>query len=126
MNPAEPLTDEQFRNALDRVARTEDGRTLYLFLQRRLMGVCSSLEDGALRDDQGERSFAAKLIGLMAKGIAESGGRTTSDNGSSTGSGDQPIVFAVPQPRSVARRGGNRRVTADTVIPGWNDTADQS
>jgi hypothetical protein len=45
-----------------------------------------------LRQDQGERTFAAKLIGLMAKGIFESGGRT----GSSDGSTATPVAVSSP------------------------------
>jgi hypothetical protein len=120
MTPTDPIQAEQLRNAIDRLARTEDGRTLYLFLQRRLMGVCHLPDDGALRSDNGERKFAAALMGLMAKGIQESGGRASS---SSDGSGgDQPIVFAVAGPRAVReQRGAGRRVDRDTVVPGYND-----
>jgi hypothetical protein len=125
MTPLEPISDEQFRNAIDRLARSDDGRTLYLFLQRSLMAVPMALDDGALRAHHGERMFAAKLIGLMAKGISESGGRSdASGPGSGSGGGDQPIVFAVAGPRRVAdagRAGSGRRVTRDTVVPGWND-----
>jgi hypothetical protein len=38
---------------------TPDGRNLYIFLQRRLMKVPTQKQRGALRVDQGERSFAA-------------------------------------------------------------------
>ena len=51
-------------------------------------------------------------MGLMAKGIAESGGHT------------EPIcTFAVAGPRNVASasRGAGRRVTADTYVAGYDD-----
>jgi hypothetical protein len=116
MTPTDPIANEQFHNAIDRLARTEDGRSLYLFLQRRLMGVSGATDDGALRLDNGERSFASKLIGLMAKGIQESGGRTSSE---------QPVVFAVAGPRAVSgARGAGRRVTIDTRVPGWDPDPD--
>jgi hypothetical protein len=121
MTPNDPISDEQFRNAIDRLARTEDGRTLYLFLQRSLMAVPNFADDGPLRTHHGERMFAAKLIGLMGKGIQDSGGRTDS-TGSSSSFSEQPIVFAVAGPRAVSEhRGAGRRVTADTVVAGWND-----
>jgi hypothetical protein len=119
---SEGLTDEDLHKAIDRLARTPDGRILYLFLQRRLMGVPASSKSGALRTDHGERMFAAKLIGLMATGIAESGGASSSSGDGSTGSGDKPIVFAVPQPRRVAGtgRGIGRRITEQTRVPGYD------
>lgn len=119
------LTDEMLHAAIDRLARTDDGRTLYLFLQKRLMAVATSDVDGALQADNGERRFASKLIGLMAKGISERDGSNTS-SGDSSGSGDtarQPIVFAVPGPRSTGGpRGAGRRVTNDTRVPGYDTT----
>lgn len=109
------IRDDQFHAALDRLARSEDGRTLYLFLQKRLMGVASAETESALYRDLGERTFAAKLISLMAKGILESGGSNTSSDDTGSVSPDQPIVFAVPKPRLVsASRGAGRRITADT------------
>lgn len=110
-------------DAVDRIARTPDGAALYVFLQRRLMAVPVTFEPGALQWDHGERSFASRLIGLMAKGIYESGGRTGTTGSSAGPSGsEQPLV--VPSPRAVRARGepgSRRRITADTVIPGWND-----
>lgn len=113
-----PLEDKDFHEAMERLSRTRDGRTLYLFLQRRMMAVATSSKSGALRVDQGERMFAAKLIGLMAKGIADSGGRI--DSSSTGGTSDQPIVFAVSGPRRITDAGTRRRVTADTRVAGWD------
>jgi hypothetical protein len=108
--------------AIDRIAKTPDGAALYVFLQRRLMSITSMESDGALRQDQGERTFAAKLIGLMAKGISESGGRT-GITGSSSGPGgsEQPVV--VPKPHAVrvdAGGGTRRRITTNTRVPGYD------
>lgn len=115
------ITDTQFHAAVDRLARTEDGRTLYLFLQKRMMAISTSLDGGALQADHGERTFAAKLISLMATGIRESGGSNTSSDGAGSISPDQPITFAVAGPRSVAGpRGAGRRVTADTRVASWD------
>lgn len=120
------ITDTQFHAALDRIARSDDGRTLYLFLQRRLMAVCSVDSESALRSDNGERMFASKLIGLMATGIRESGGSNTSTDGTGGISPDQPITFAVAGPRAVSeRRGAGRRITADTRVAGYDGPADQ-
>jgi hypothetical protein len=114
--------------AIDRIARTPDGAALYVFLQRRLMSVFVGDDFGALRQDHGERTFAAKLISVMAKGIFESGGRT-GITGSNLGPGgsEQPVV--VPSPRAVRVNrdaGSNRRITADTRVPGYDlpDTGD--
>lgn len=121
MTEVHPTTAE-CHEALDRIARTPDGAAVYVFLQRRLMTVLASDSDGALRSDQGERMFAAKLIGLMAKGILESGGRTSSSGDSGTDSGEQPIVVPASQPRRVgpARNPGARRITERTRVPGYD------
>jgi hypothetical protein len=121
------ITDEQFHAAMDRLGRSDDGRTLYLFLQKRLMAVTTAETDGALQRSEGERTFAAKLISLMAIGIRESGGSNTSTDGTGSVSPDQPIVFAVPKPRSVsdAGRGARRRITADTHVPGYDGPAER-
>lgn len=97
------ISDHDLNEALDRIARTRDGDLLYRYLQKRLMGVCLSADMGALQSDNGERKFAAELMGRMAQGIKES---------SSVGP-DRAITFALAEPRSVARpgRGPGRRVT---------------
>lgn len=108
--------------AIDRIARTPDGAALYVFLQRRLMSISITDSDGALRQDQGERTFAAKLISTMAKGIFESGGRT-GITGSSSGPGgsEQPVVVLSPRAVSVDRgTGGNRRIGPETRVPGYD------
>lgn len=107
------IEQREMDEAIDRIARTADGQKLYLFLQKRLMAVATTADDSTLRQDNGERMFAAKLIGLMAKGIAESGGRT-----------DPILTFAVTGPRAVSfARGAGRRVTIDTAIPGYDTDA---
>jgi hypothetical protein len=115
VHPTQKAIDE----AIDRIARTADGAALYVFLQRRMMWVPASNEDGALRADHGERSFASKLIGLMAKGIHESGGRTRNDP---TGSDvEQPVVVPIAGPvAGPGPRGAGRRITADTRVPGYD------
>lgn len=116
------MEDKHLHEAIDRLARTADGRILYLFLQKKMTEVADLPTDGALRANHGERMFASKLTGLMAKGISESGGRTSSAGGSPIG--DQPIIFAVPIAVDAGRgRGAGRRITADTRIPGYDSDA---
>ena len=108
------ITDNQMHEATDRIARSADGQMLYLFLQRKLMGVAVNAEDSALRSLEGQRILAASLMGLMAKGIVESGGHS------------EPIcTFAVAGPRAVASasRGAGRRITDNTFIPGYDDAS---
>jgi hypothetical protein len=84
-------TDDDLNAAINRLARTADGRDLYLYLQKAVLSLASGdRTDGALREHEGRRMFAADLMRLMETGIEESGGR---DN--------QPIVFSKQQ-RSAA------------------------
>jgi hypothetical protein len=116
-----PISEKILHEAIDRVARTHDGRMLYLFLQRRLMAVCTAEADSALRINEGERTFASKLIGLMAKGISEGGGRTSSDGDTGGAGSDQPIIFAVARPIAVGgSRGAGRRIDERTRVPGYD------
>lgn len=113
-------TAAEINEAIDRIARTTDGANLYVFLQRSLMYVPTTAKAGALRCLHGERMFAARLIGLMAKGIHESGGRTSSTGGS--GSSEQPLVVPSASPRtggsSAARRAARDSRIADIDIGG--------
>lgn len=119
-------TNQFCLEAIDRIARTADGAALYVFLQRRLMSISTANTDGALREDQGERTFAAKLISVMANGIFESGGRTGITGSSSGPSGsEQPVV--VPSPRAVrvdSGAGSRRRINANTRVPGYDHPDD--
>ncbi len=78
---SDDIGDDDITSALRNIARTPDGRMLYLYLQRELMGVARTSETGALQVHHGARTFAANLMGRMAPGIAErssdyaSGGR---------------------------------------------------
>jgi hypothetical protein len=114
-------TNQACLEAIDRIARTPDGAALYVFLQRRLMSIPPVAGNGALRLDQGERTFAAKLISVMAKGIFESGGRA-GIHGSSHGpdGSEQPVVVPVPKPVNVRQHGTNRRIGPDTRVPGYD------
>lgn len=116
------IEDKQLHAAIDAIARTEHGRTLYLFLMKSLMAIPTDEQSGALHTSHGERRFAAKLIGLMATGIRESGGSNTSTDGTGSVSPDQPIVFAVPVARAVGDpgRGARRRITDRTSVPSYD------
>jgi hypothetical protein len=113
---SEELTNEDMRDALDRVARSSDGVLLYRYLQKTLCAVTTdSMPEGALRRNEGRRSLAAELMGLMAEGIR------------SSGRADSPVTFALAGARAVARsRGAGRRVSADTIVSGWSTDADTS
>lgn len=109
-------TAAEVAEAIDRIARTPDGANLYVMLQRHLMFVPATTEVSALQALHGERLFAARLIGQMAKGIHESGGRTSSTGG--TGSSEQPIVAPISGPRTVggsALRASARRAAIAAI-----------
>ncbi len=89
------ITDEDIAQATDRIARTPDGELLYLYLQRIVMFVPDlSAEVCALRIDQGRRRFAADMMALMAKGIDESGGSTSTSSGTGGKRSERTVVFA--------------------------------
>ena len=112
------IPEKLMHEAIDRIARSPDGRVLYLYCQRRMMALTTTGDIGTLQRSEGERTFAARLISLMATGISESGGRTSSGSGDTT---EQPIVFAVPKPRAVGGpRGAGRRIGPDTRVPGYD------
>lgn len=120
---SDEISTKLLQEAIDRIARTPDGRSLYLFCQRRMMAVNVSMDPSTLQRSEGERTFAAHLIGLMATGISESGGRTSS-SGTGSDSPEQPIVFAVPKPVAVGGpRGAGRRITEHTRVPGYDPPA---
>ena len=105
------IDNKELQDAWDRIARSADGHTIYLHLQKRRMAVSANIDDGTLRRLEGERSFAAQLMGLMAKGIEES----------APGLSARVVTFAVAGPIDVSRsRGTARRVTADTYVPGYS------
>jgi hypothetical protein len=107
------IADEHVTEAIERIARTGDGQILYLWLQARCMAVRPFTETGALLKSEGERSFAAQLMALMAKGVEESGG---------TGE-RRPIVFAARRPVAVDRRSGSRLVGPNDRVAGWDGPA---
>lgn len=110
------IIDEDMENAIRRIALTADGELQYRYLQKRLLGVLVSTDSGALLSDNGERKFASRLMGLMAKGIDERGGRN-SDSSGTGGATERPVTFAVagPRPISNGRRGAGRRGGTEPV-----------
>jgi len=89
------ITDQDFFAAFERTAREADGRLIYLYLQKQLCTVTApNTDDCALRRNEGRRSFASELMGLMAKGIEESG----------ASSRNVPVVFARREPVAVHSR----------------------
>jgi hypothetical protein len=117
-------TQKEIEASIDRIAMTPDGQNLYVFLQRRLMTVTPETPGSALRTSEGERIFASKLIGLMAKGIAESVNRTSSSAGSS--GAEQPVVVSTAQPVSAGRpRGAGRRIGPEDRVAGWDRTPEE-
>ena len=67
------IDDKDLAEALDRIARSPDGRLLYLYCQKTLCQVLPSGQtEGALREHDGRRRFASELMGRMAEGIQDS------------------------------------------------------
>jgi hypothetical protein len=94
------MTEEDLRGAIDRIGRTADGELLYLWLQKRLLRVIHSTEAGTLRTENGQRTLASELMGLLSTGLAEVHAGTRSE---------RTIVFTVAKPVSVRDSGGARR-----------------
>ena len=118
------ITDEEFHRAWDRIARTGDGVLIYLHLQKRLMATAANETESALLMDHGERRFASQLIGLMAKGIEESGG--SSGTPSDGGRQERPIVLTVRGPVAVKRHGSGRLIDPDQPVEGWDNPANDA
>lgn len=119
------MTDEDMRNALDRIARTADGELFYRWLQKELQRIGSSTDPGALQQLNGRRSLAHDLMGLMAKGLDESGGREQPGDGRDGQPSERPVVYARSKPTVASRQHGvRRRVTDKTIVAGWNDRTD--
>ena len=109
---SELIAADDFKQAMDRIARSTDGGVLYRYLQKVRMGVTPlDAPERALPMNEGRRSFAADLMAFMAEGIADSD--------------RYAVTFAVAKPAALghAARGAGRRITADTRVDGW-DTAD--
>lgn len=103
------IETQDIAEAIDRIARTPDGIILYRFLQKTLCAVPPSEQtDGALREFEGRRRFAAELMGHMSEGIQDSDRHTITFSSSGA------------RTRDPAKRGAARRVTLDTPVAGWD------
>ena len=98
------ITDEEMHAAIDRIARTADGELFYRWLQLELQRLPLTADQGALLVSHGRRSLASDLMGRMARGLDESGGRTESGS-----SADRPVVISRAGSVAVARPRGFRR-----------------
>lgn len=96
--------------ALDRIARTHDGRLLHRYLRRILESVYDFQECSALRSGNGRRTLARDLMGHMAQGIEGSSGRHEH--------GNEPILNRPgDRPAGGNRRpAGSRRVDPDPNV----------
>ena len=115
------IENKDMIEAIDRIAMTDDGALLYLYLQKTLCGVSGAgTEERALSRLEGKRSFAAELMALMAEGIRNSGR-----------SSNRPVTFAVSGSRRIGSGQhdggsrfdpgpGQRRVSANTYVSGWD------
>lgn len=107
---SEEISSDDIKAALDRIARTADGQALYRYLQKIRLGLTPpDAKQRALRANEGRRSFAADLMAHMGKGIADSD--------------RYAVTFAIAGPvdtRAGRGRGAGRRVTADTVVDGYD------
>lgn len=108
---SEEITQQNIKEALDRIARTADGQVLYRYLQKVRLDVTKpEMIECALRDNEGRRRFAADLMAFMASGIADSD--------------RYAITFASAKPVASTSRGAGRRISANTIVAGWDSEPD--
>lgn len=98
------IDDDAIVKALKRIAMTPDGALLYAYLQKQAIGLPAGDDpsDSALRRELGRRTLAHQMMGLMAEGIDESGGRTDDSTGADKRS-ERPLVFLTRRPANVGR-----------------------
>jgi hypothetical protein len=118
------IEQKDWVEALKRIALTEDGWLLYCGLHKVAISLPDGADpsDGALRRNLGRRSVAREIMDVMAEGIDERGRRTGPGTDKLS---EQPVAFAKPKPVAVASaRGAGRRVTDDTIVPGYDTTSE--
>lgn len=96
--------------AIDRIARTADGRLLHRYLRRVLEAVYDLSDSCALRSHTGRRTLARDLMGYMAQGIEGTSGKLER--------GNEPILNR-PGSKPAAGRdriAGRRRVEPDPNV----------
>ena len=100
------IDNDLVNEALQRWARTPDGVTFYVALQKVLMGVPSMNDPGALQENLGRRKFASELMAVMAEAMSE-----TKPSDDPRG---RPIIYTLAGARAVAGpRGARRRVSPE-------------
>lgn len=65
------ITDEELRTAIGRLGQTQDGEKLYLWLQRGLMRVVHTPDHGALLHENGRRTLASEIMGMLSRGLSD-------------------------------------------------------
>jgi hypothetical protein len=99
------MTEQELREAIDRIGRTADGELLYLWLQKRLLRVVHANDGGTLRVENGQRILASELMGLLSAGIADThAGSQRPERGT-----ERAIVFTVAGPVDTRRNIGAAR-----------------
>lgn len=113
------ISHDDLKEALGRLALSPDGEMLYLWLQKRLMGLpVVGCGDSDLQKFEGGRMLAGELIALMSEGIRLSG-RTD---------GIRPIVFRLASAeRADSRRSSPslRRIKPGDPVAGYDAPADE-
>lgn len=111
---SEALDNTLLKEAMTRIGRTPDGRILYLFLQKVLMGIPSESgpdDCGALRINHGRRILASEIRNLLSEGVKQV----------DPGIDERPVIFAATQPVALSKpgtRGARRRVSEPGTEPG--------
>lgn len=116
------IEPKQWIEALERIARTEDGWLLFCGLHKVAISLPEpGAKSGALRDHHGRRTLAREIMDLMSEGIDERG-RRTGTSGTDKLS-EQPVAFARPKPVAVSRgHGTGRRIAPSDGSDGWPAT----
>jgi hypothetical protein len=106
------IADAAMLEAVDRLARTDDGLTLYRFLQKILCGSVEGADEGAFLIHEGRRRLAAHLMGLMSSGIEEHARGQCVVFRTGRADNDRDNVFR-PKP-------GGRRIDERTFVPAYD------
>lgn len=104
------ITDEDMHKAIANIARTPEGLLLYRWLQKQLLAVPTVTDPQALTAHNGERRFAAQLMGLMSEAVAEQAIDGPDGIG---GPSERPVVFAVRQPAGKPHRSAREYFRAE-------------
>lgn len=123
----EEVDDAQLAAAIDRIARSEDGLSLYRYCQKRLSSITLAGSSNELvQRNEGAREFAGALMGLMAEGVDYSGRGSTVvfRTGGRTKPDDEQRVRVRPDGRREYRPiPGGRRIDERTFVSGFDGPA---